>query len=121
MSSESLKTFLARLQNDQGLRKELRAAGGDAGMPVEAVIAFAAGKGYEFRIEDIGELSDQQLDGVSGGTITGSTSVEDAVMMMFMQLSQDSRNDTKAMLQDMESTRARRNTLRSSETPTKKP
>ena len=68
MSNESFKTFLAKVQHDENLRNELRAAGGEAGMPIDAVVAFAAGKGYEFKVEDIsGELTDANLDNVAGG------------------------------------------------------
>ncbi len=66
-SDDTFQSFLAKLENDAGLREELRAAGFDAGMPADALIAFAAGKGYAFRIEDAGELSDRQLDAVAGG------------------------------------------------------
>jgi len=39
-------------------------------MPVEAMVAFAAGKGYEFKVEDVsGDLTDKQLDSVTGGAI----------------------------------------------------
>jgi predicted ribosomally synthesized peptide with nif11-like leader len=68
MSRESFKTFMAKVQQDKGLRQELRAAGGEAGMPAEAIVAFAADKGYEFKVEDISsELTDAQLDSVAGG------------------------------------------------------
>jgi predicted ribosomally synthesized peptide with nif11-like leader len=70
MSSESLKSFIAKIQSDEGLKNEFRAAGGDAGMPVEAMVAFAAGKGYEFKVEDVsGDLTDKQLDSVTGGAL----------------------------------------------------
>jgi len=76
MSSESFKTFLAKVQHDEGLRQELRAAGGEAGMPVEAVVAFAAGKGYEFKVEEVSsELSDRQLNSVAGGINWGDGSL----------------------------------------------
>jgi predicted ribosomally synthesized peptide with nif11-like leader len=68
MSSESFKQFMAKVQNDQGLKQELRAAGGASGMSAEAVVAFAATKGYAFKVEDVSsELTDQQLDAVAGG------------------------------------------------------
>jgi len=67
MSSESYRMFLAKLENDAGLRQELRAAGFESGMAADAVIGFAAGKGYAFGIEDVGELTDRQLDAVAGG------------------------------------------------------
>jgi predicted ribosomally synthesized peptide with nif11-like leader len=59
---------MAQVQQDEGLRQELRAAGGKAGMPVDAVVAFAAGKGYQFKVEDVStELTDANLDHVAGG------------------------------------------------------
>ena len=68
MTSESFKAFMAKVQKDESLKRELRAAGGAAGMPVEAVAAFAAGKGYQFKVADVSnELSDKQLEAVAGG------------------------------------------------------
>ncbi len=68
MSSESFRKFLAQVQENDSLKQEFRAAGGEAGMPVEALVAFAAAKGHEFKVEDVSsELSDQQLDSVAGG------------------------------------------------------
>jgi len=70
MSSESFKSFMAKIRNDEGLKNEFRAAGGDAGMPVEAMVALAAGKGYEFKVEDVsGDLTDKQLGSVTGGAL----------------------------------------------------
>jgi predicted ribosomally synthesized peptide with nif11-like leader len=67
MSIEAFKTFLAKVQDDEEFRNQLRAAGGGAGMPAEAVVAFAARKGYAFTPAVAGELSDQELDAVAGG------------------------------------------------------
>ena len=74
MSTESFKTFLATVQHDATLRSELRVAGGEAGMSLEAVVAFAAGKGHAFSVEDIedlssitSELTDDQLAAVAAG------------------------------------------------------
>jgi len=70
MSSETFKKFMEKVQSDQGLKQELRAAGGAAGMPVEAVVAFAAKKGYDFKVEDVStELTDKQLDTIAGGAV----------------------------------------------------
>ena len=75
MSSESFKQFLAKIEQDAGLSQELRTASGEFGMPVEALAAFAAGKGYSFTAEDVstapstGELSEASLDAVVGGGI----------------------------------------------------
>jgi predicted ribosomally synthesized peptide with nif11-like leader len=68
MSNESFRAFMAKVQKDEGLKQELRAAGGADGMSVEAVAAFAVRKGYEFKVQDVSsELSDKQLDAVAGG------------------------------------------------------
>jgi len=68
LSSESFRKFLAQVQENDSLKQEFRAAGGEAGMAVETMVAFAAGKGYDFKVEDVSsELSDQQLDSVAGG------------------------------------------------------
>lgn len=70
MRNEAFETFLAKVQNDESLRNELRAAGGETDMPVEALVAFAASKGYEFKVADIsGELTDQPLEAVAGGLL----------------------------------------------------
>jgi predicted ribosomally synthesized peptide with nif11-like leader len=81
MSSESFKNFLAKVQQDEGLRKELRATSGEAGMPVEALAAFAAGKGYEFKVEDVSSvLTDQQLDSVTGGLFNPTNGLPSTVV-----------------------------------------
>jgi predicted ribosomally synthesized peptide with nif11-like leader len=82
MGNNSFKMFLAKIQNDESMKQELRAASGETTMPVEALIAFAAGKGYEFKVEDVSsELSDAALDNVAGGGaqphMAGSTLVHD--------------------------------------------
>jgi hypothetical protein len=70
MSEQSFQEFVKKLQQDTGLQKELRNRFGDpaAGIPVQQLAEFAAGKGYKFAVEELsGRLSDAQLDGVSGG------------------------------------------------------
>jgi len=70
MSKDSFQEFLKKVQQDAILQKELRDRFGDpaAGIPVQELADFAAGKGYTFTVEEIsGRLSDQQLDAVSGG------------------------------------------------------
>lgn len=72
MSSESFKAFMAKVTQEPELRQKLRAAGGDAGLSVEALSAFASGMGYAFTAEDVtGELSEKQLEGVAGGLARG--------------------------------------------------
>jgi predicted ribosomally synthesized peptide with nif11-like leader len=118
MSSESFLMFVAKLENDAGLRQELRAAGDEAGMPADAVIAFAARKGYEFTAEDIGALSDQQLDAVAGGGNTGTLSDMSSQLSagggntdtlsdlssqssMALQLTMDQKNRFQAMISNI--------------------
>jgi predicted ribosomally synthesized peptide with nif11-like leader len=68
MSSESFAAFVARLDEDKALREQLRAAGGDQGLRVEALADFAKAHGYEFTADDVtGELSEKQLEAVAGG------------------------------------------------------
>ncbi len=70
MSKDAFREFLTKLQKDAGLQKELRSRFGDpaAGIPTKEFAEFAAGKGYEFTVEEAcGRLSDKDLDAVSGG------------------------------------------------------
>jgi predicted ribosomally synthesized peptide with nif11-like leader len=80
MSSESFRKFMEKVEHDAGLRQELQARSGEFGMPVEAVVAFAATKGYSFKAEDVsteltgtplapfkGELSEASLKTIAGG------------------------------------------------------
>src|ERR1700690_1825328 len=68
MGNNSFKLFLAKVKNDASLKQELRAASGETTMPVEALVAFAAGKGYEFKVEDVSnELSDASLESIAAG------------------------------------------------------
>jgi predicted ribosomally synthesized peptide with nif11-like leader len=61
MSQEQLKAFLEKVKSDPSLQEQLKAEGAD---PV--AIAKAAG----FSIDSIPtDLSDAELEGVSGGTI----------------------------------------------------
>jgi predicted ribosomally synthesized peptide with nif11-like leader len=70
MSEDSFQEFLTKIQQDAGLQKALHDRFGDpaAGIPIQDLAEFAAGKGYKFTVEEIsGRLSDAQLDAVSGG------------------------------------------------------
>ncbi len=70
MSSDSLEDFLKKIREDAGLQKELRAKFGESvdRIPIEQLAEFAAGKGYQFTVEEpSGRLTDDQLDAVSGG------------------------------------------------------
>lgn len=71
MSNESFKAFMARVNEDEGLREKLRAAGGDDGLSLQALAEFAGAHGHAFSVEDVtSELSDAQLGAVAGGLTT---------------------------------------------------
>ena len=70
MSRQSFEDFMKKLQQDHTLQQELHVQLGDPaqGIAVKDLARFAAGKGYEFNVEELkGELSEEQLDGVAGG------------------------------------------------------
>ena len=69
MSEEQLKAFLEKVQGDTSLQEKLKAAA-DA----DAVTAIAKEAGFMISADDItkaqSELSDEQLEGVVGGSGT---------------------------------------------------
>ena len=83
MSIENVKTFFKKVQEDTGLQEQLanvskvRRDGGDAEKEnhYQEVINIASGAGFEFTAEELdqakqeiaGELSDKDLQKVSGG------------------------------------------------------
>lgn len=68
MSTDSFKAFAAKVQDDPGLRDEIRAASGEKGIAVDALARLAAGHGYEFTVDEVSdELGEAQLEGVAGG------------------------------------------------------
>ena len=75
MSDEQLKAFLEAVKADAGLQEKLKAAG-DA----DAVVAIAKAAGFVISAEELKsaqaeisdectEISDEELEGVAGGTI----------------------------------------------------
>jgi predicted ribosomally synthesized peptide with nif11-like leader len=65
----SFQEFLERVKRDPALRGEMRAKWDPAkGVPAGELAAFAASKGYTFKVDEVGqELSDDQLGSVAGG------------------------------------------------------
>jgi predicted ribosomally synthesized peptide with nif11-like leader len=67
MSEEQLKAFWEAVQADEGLQEQLKAAA-DA----DAVVAIAKAAGFAISAEELqraqAELSDEELEGVAGGT-----------------------------------------------------
>ena len=63
MTLEQLKAFLAKAKDDQSIQDKLKAA-----KSPEDVVAIAKEHGYEFTADKITELSEEELEGVAGGT-----------------------------------------------------
>ena len=66
MSEEQFKAFIAKVQADPSLQEQLKAEGADP-------VAIAKAAGFTIKLQDLhrqaSELSDEELDVVSGGTI----------------------------------------------------
>ncbi len=70
MSQENLNNFLAKVQSDSGLQDQLKAA-----TDAKAAVAIAASAGFNIKEGDLlrrqarltSELSDEELENVSGG------------------------------------------------------
>lgn len=76
MSKMAAATFLKRLADEPDLQRELRASATERGNAVTATLALAQQQGYEFTAAEFaqtmdllasGELSDEDLEVVSGG------------------------------------------------------
>ena len=63
MSLEQLKAFLAKVKGDSNLQEKLKAA-----KSPEDVVGIAKEHGHDFSLEHINQLTDKELEGVSGGT-----------------------------------------------------
>jgi predicted ribosomally synthesized peptide with nif11-like leader len=69
MSTESFKSFMARVSTDPALRDSLRAAAPD-GMSAEQLAQAGATHGFKFAASDVtDELSEADLEGVAAGAI----------------------------------------------------
>jgi predicted ribosomally synthesized peptide with nif11-like leader len=67
MSLEQLKAFLSKAKGDSNLQEKLKAAKSH-----DDVVTMAKEHGHEFGTEHISELSDEELEGVAGGTFVFS-------------------------------------------------
>ena len=70
MSEEQIKAFLKKVKADTSLQEKLKAAGDS-----DAVVAIAEEEGFTISADDLKEaqsteLSDEELEGVAGGTCT---------------------------------------------------
>jgi bacteriocin propeptide, TIGR03798 family len=68
MSEEQLKAFLEAVKADAGLQEKMKAASDP-----DAVVEIAKAAGYAISVDEIkksqAEISEEELEGVSGGTI----------------------------------------------------
>jgi predicted ribosomally synthesized peptide with nif11-like leader len=62
MSLEQLKAFLSKAKDDQSIQEKLKAA-----KSPEDVVGIAKELGYEFTTDNINKISEEDLEGVSGG------------------------------------------------------
>lgn len=76
MSIENIKAFNAKVETDENLKKQLKAAAGDANKYIALAkengfeISTAALDAYKEELKSEGKLRDEDLDNVSGGGIT---------------------------------------------------
>ena len=63
MSLEQLKAFLAKVKGDTTLQEKLKAA-----KSPEDVVTIAKEHGHDLTLEHINQLTDKELEGISGGT-----------------------------------------------------
>ena len=68
MSEEQLKAFLAKAKDDPSVQDKLKTA-----KSPDDVVAIAKEHGYEFTADKITELSEEELEGVAGGTAESPT------------------------------------------------
>ena len=64
MTLEQLKAFLEKVKGDSNLQDKLKAA-----KSPEDLVGIAKEHGHEFTADKINQLSDSELEGISGGTI----------------------------------------------------
>ena len=62
MSEEQLKAFIAKAKDDQSIQEKLKSA-----KSPEDVVGIAKEHGHEFTADKITELSEEDLEGLSGG------------------------------------------------------
>ena len=63
MSLEQLKAFLEKVKGDPSLQEKLKAA-----KSPEDVVGIAKEHGHEFTADKFGQLSEEELESLSGGT-----------------------------------------------------
>ena len=101
MRKESLEQFMQKVGRDEELRSSIESQlDSDGNISVDALIAFGAENGCEFTTEDLTqnvELSDEELDGVAGGTYEVLPSLDVPTNISFTALTiETSRIDIKS-------------------------
>ena len=66
MSEEQLKAFIAKAKDDTSIQEKLKAA-----KTADDVVDIAKEHGHEFTQDHMQELSEEELEGVAGGTCLG--------------------------------------------------
>ena len=72
MSKEQLKAFLEKVKGDTSLQDKLKVA-----QSPEQVVGIAKEHGHEFATEHMTQLSDEELEGVAGGTLLVAMQIGD--------------------------------------------
>ena len=63
MSEEQLKAFIAKAKDDQSIQEKLKAA-----KTPDEVVGIAREHGHEFATEHMTQLSEDELEGLAGGS-----------------------------------------------------
>ena len=74
MSLDQLKAFLEKVKGDSNLQEKLKAA-----KSPEDVVSIAKEHGHDFGTEHISQLSEEELESVSGGTVIVAATAATAV------------------------------------------
>ena len=67
MSEEQLKAFLEKVKGDTSLQEKLKAA-----KSPNDLVDIAKDHGHEFETEHISQLTEDELEGMSGGTVVAA-------------------------------------------------
>ena len=65
MSEEQLKAFIGKAKDDQSIQDKLKAA-----KSPDEIVDIAKESGHDLNTEKLYQLSDQDLEGISGGQFT---------------------------------------------------
>ena len=76
MSLEQLKAFLEKVKGDSNLQDKLKAAKSS-----EDVVGIAKEHGHEFTADKFSQLSEEELEGVAGGTVVITITIPVAVTL----------------------------------------